>query len=71
MDPHDASIHIDTLLALLLIASATAVVIKWVRVPYAVALVNCRTNNRSLQDSTSRLNDTGFGAIDLLTGSSV
>lgn len=32
-------IHIDTLLALLLVASATAVVIKWVRVPYAVALV--------------------------------
>lgn len=35
----DATIHIDTLLALLLVASATAVVIKWIRVPYAVALV--------------------------------
>src|SRR5437870_856008 len=34
-----ASIHIDTLIALLLIASATAVITKWVRVPYAVALV--------------------------------
>jgi len=39
MNPQDASIHVDTLLALLLVASATAVVIKWVRVPYAVALV--------------------------------
>jgi len=39
MNPTDASIHVDTLLALLLVASATAVVIKWVRVPYAVALV--------------------------------
>ncbi len=39
MNPQDASIHVETLLALLLVASATAVVIKWVRVPYAVALV--------------------------------
>lgn len=39
MNPHDAAIHVDTLLALLLVASATAVIIKWVRVPYAVALV--------------------------------
>ena len=39
MNPHESSIHIETLLALLLVASATAVVIKWVRVPYAVALV--------------------------------
>ena len=39
MNPQDAAIHVDTLLALLLVASATAVVIKWVRVPYAVALV--------------------------------
>lgn len=39
MNPSDASIHIETLLALLLVASATAVIIKWVRVPYAVALV--------------------------------
>ncbi|CAN5512559.1 Na+/H+ antiporter [soil metagenome] len=39
MNPQDAEIHVDTLLALLLVASATAVVIKWVRVPYAVALV--------------------------------
>ncbi len=39
MEQIDASIHMDTLLALLLVASATAVVIKWVRVPYAVALV--------------------------------
>ncbi len=39
MNPPDASIHVETLLALLLVASATAVVIKWVRVPYAVALV--------------------------------
>ena len=34
-----APIHIETLLALLLVASGTAVIIKWVRVPYAVALV--------------------------------
>jgi monovalent cation:H+ antiporter, CPA1 family len=33
------SIHVETLLALLLAASATAVIVKWVRVPYAVALV--------------------------------
>lgn len=39
MNPHDVSTYIDNLLALLLVASATAVVIKWVRVPYAVALV--------------------------------
>ncbi len=39
MNPQDASIHVDTLLALLLVASATTVVTKWVRVPYAVALV--------------------------------
>jgi monovalent cation:H+ antiporter, CPA1 family len=39
MDPHETPIHIDTMLALLLVASATAVVIKWVRIPYAVALV--------------------------------
>jgi CPA1 family monovalent cation:H+ antiporter len=39
MNPENAPIHIDTLLALLLVASATAVVIKWVRIPYAVALV--------------------------------
>ncbi|MBS1956318.1 MAG: Na+/H+ antiporter [Cyanobacteria bacterium SZAS-4] len=39
MNPQDASIHVDTLLALLLVASATAVVTKWIRVPYAVALV--------------------------------
>jgi monovalent cation:H+ antiporter, CPA1 family len=39
VNPHESSIHIETLLALLLVASATAVVIKWVRVPYAVALV--------------------------------
>lgn len=40
MNPTEVSpIHIDTLLALLLVASATAVIIKWVRVPYAVALV--------------------------------
>jgi CPA1 family monovalent cation:H+ antiporter len=39
VNPPDASIHVETLLALLLVASATAVVIKWVRVPYAVALV--------------------------------
>lgn len=34
--PH---IPVDSLLALLLAASATAVIVKWVRVPYAVALV--------------------------------
>ncbi len=39
MNPQDASIHIETLLALLLVASATAVTIKWIRMPYAVALV--------------------------------
>ena len=39
MNPVDTTIHIDTLLALLLAASATAVVTKWIRVPYAVALV--------------------------------
>jgi monovalent cation:H+ antiporter, CPA1 family len=39
MNPEETPIHVDTLLALLLVASATAVVIKWVRVPYAVALV--------------------------------
>jgi Kef-type K+ transport system membrane component KefB len=39
MNPQEASIQVGTLLALLLVASATAVVIKWVRVPYAVALV--------------------------------
>lgn len=39
MNPADSSIRVETLLALLLVASATAVVIKWVRVPYAVALV--------------------------------
>ncbi len=33
------AIHIETLLALLLIASATAVITKWVPVPYSVALV--------------------------------
>jgi CPA1 family monovalent cation:H+ antiporter len=39
MEPLNSSIHPDTLLALLLVASATAAVTKWVRVPYAVALV--------------------------------
>lgn len=39
MNPTETSLHIETLLALLLVASATAVIIKWVRVPYAVALV--------------------------------
>lgn len=39
MNPVDANIHIDTLVALLLVACATVVVTKWVRVPYAVALV--------------------------------
>ncbi len=39
MNSHEGSIHVDTLLALLLVASATAVIIKWIRVPYAVALV--------------------------------
>lgn len=39
MEPAGSAIHLDTLLALLLVASATAVVIKWIRVPYAVALV--------------------------------
>jgi CPA1 family monovalent cation:H+ antiporter len=39
MNPAEPAIHVDTLLALLLVASTTAVVIKWIRVPYAVALV--------------------------------
>jgi CPA1 family monovalent cation:H+ antiporter len=39
MSNHDSSIQMGTLLALLLVASATSAVTKWVRVPYAVALV--------------------------------
>lgn len=39
MNPAGATVYVDTLVALLLVASATAVVTKWVRVPYAVALV--------------------------------
>jgi CPA1 family monovalent cation:H+ antiporter len=39
MNPAEVPIHVDTLIALLLVASATAVIIKWIRVPYAVALV--------------------------------
>lgn len=39
MESAESAIYLDTLLALLLVASATAVVIKWIRVPYAVALV--------------------------------
>lgn len=37
--PEPAALPLDTFLALLLVASATAVCIKWVKVPYAVALV--------------------------------
>lgn len=36
---HETIFYVNTLLALLLVASGTAVVIKWIRVPYAVALV--------------------------------
>lgn len=36
---HETIVYVNTLLTLLLIASATAVVIKWIPVPYAVALV--------------------------------
>jgi len=39
MDTTHPHIPVDSLLALLLAASATAVIVKWVRVPYAVALV--------------------------------
>ncbi len=39
MNAEHGNIPIHVLLALLLVASATAVVIKWIRVPYAVALV--------------------------------
>ncbi|MBX3073726.1 Na+/H+ antiporter [Candidatus Obscuribacterales bacterium] len=39
MDAHGNAIHIDTLLALLLVASGTAVITKWVPIPYSVALV--------------------------------
>lgn len=35
----ESTVHMNALLSLLLVASATAVVIKWVRVPYSVALV--------------------------------
>lgn len=38
MDP-SSHLPIPTLLALLLVASATAVAVKWIRMPYAVALV--------------------------------
>lgn len=39
MNPSETHLPIDSLLSLLLVASATAVVVKWIRVPYAVALV--------------------------------
>ncbi|HEY9730700.1 MAG TPA: Na+/H+ antiporter [Drouetiella sp.] len=39
MGSEHTHLPVDTLLSLLLIASATAVVVKWVKVPYAVALV--------------------------------
>lgn len=39
MEHAESTLHVNALLSLLLVASATAVVIKWVRVPYAVALV--------------------------------
>ncbi len=39
MESTHTALPIDCLLALLLVASATAVVIKWIRLPYAVALV--------------------------------
>lgn len=39
MSPENSSLPIDTLLVLLLIASATSVAVKWVKMPYAVALV--------------------------------
>ena len=39
MNETHSSLQIDTLLALLLVASATAISVKWVRMPYSVALV--------------------------------
>lgn len=39
MEHSTTQLPLDSLVSLLLVASATAVVIKWVRVPYAVALV--------------------------------
>jgi len=39
MPPENTSLPIDTLLILLLVASATSVAVKWVKMPYAVALV--------------------------------
>jgi CPA1 family monovalent cation:H+ antiporter len=39
MEPTQTHLPMDSLLSLLLVASATAVVVKWVRMPYAVALV--------------------------------
>jgi len=39
MPPSDTAQTVTTFLALLLVACATAIVIKWIRVPYAVALV--------------------------------
>ncbi len=39
MNPQLVPLPMESLLALLLVASATAVVVKWVRVPYPVALV--------------------------------
>ncbi len=39
MPPENSSLPIDTLLVLLLVASATSVLVKWIKMPYAVALV--------------------------------
>ncbi|MDR3614783.1 MAG: Na+/H+ antiporter [Candidatus Obscuribacterales bacterium] len=39
MNPVHPTLPVESLLALLLVASATAVIVKWVRVPYPVALV--------------------------------
>jgi CPA1 family monovalent cation:H+ antiporter len=39
MNPIHPSLPVESLLALLLVASATAVIVKWVRIPYPVALV--------------------------------
>ncbi len=63
MNPQLVPLPMESLLALLLVASATAVVVKWVRVPYPVALVVAGLVI-GISKVLPPVFDTGHGAFD-------
>ena len=52
------SLPMESLLALLLVASATAVIVKWVRVPLSSGTGSRRAFYRHIQSASAHLDDT-------------